>query len=202
MMDHLTLYVYANRCPIQRVMHGICIIGEPNFVDSEHCVLALQSTGLWLHANCESAYSYVCAADRLPGPPTVSAPTPCPIVLCSLAPTPAVPCPTAAPQPAPVTVTCARGKLTIPKMDFDALESTTAKFLGDQSIKCRLYAYHLHSWVADFLEPQKLFIHHLESGPVGVVCRGKRNLELSESDVDAAEAVNLTVEVASSRKCI
>ena len=42
----------------------------------------------------------------------------------------------------------------------------------------------------------------LESDTVAVQCRGKGVLELSNTDLDAAEAINITVDIAATKKCL
>ena len=169
----------------------------------------MYNSNVWHTGHCTHRLYYLCEAERLPAPPplltTTPPPTTCPTASpCPSCPT-APPCnlPTAVPlTPPPLITKCSKGVLSLSEVDLEAVESTTAKFIGDNSFKCRLFANHLHSWVVGLISPNKAVSQRMESDTVAVQCRGKGVLELSNTDVDTAEAINITVDIAATKKCL
>ena len=183
--------------------------GQPDNVVTELCVVLSPTGGVWHTQNCNVVHRYLCEAERLPAqsplPTTTPPPTTCPTASpCPSCPTaPSCDFPIASPHtPPPLIARCSKGVLTIPTVDLETVESTTAKFIGDNSFKCRLFANHLHSWVVGLISPNKAVSQRLESDTVAVQCRGKGVLELSNTDVNAAEAINITVDIAATKKCL
>ncbi|OQV16102.1 hypothetical protein BV898_09738 [Hypsibius exemplaris] len=108
-------------------------------------------------------------------------------------------------SPPPVRVSCSRGNLTKPviNLETDEILSTNAQFDGDQSNRCRHYAYLLHQWVAGRIDShhRNRVPRNVDSGLVSITCVGNGEFTLSDSDSDAAETVSLSIEVKSTRKC-
>ena len=82
-------------------------------------------------------------------------------------------------------------------MENDIITTTTATFVGDQSLKCRIASYQLHIWLlAQSTSPLMSSVD-----PVRVTCKGAGFLEFSESDADSVQSDTLTVDIAGTRKC-
>ncbi|OQV22540.1 hypothetical protein BV898_03366 [Hypsibius exemplaris] len=108
------------------------------------------------------------------------------------------------PAPAPITVTCSRGNLTVPKVDIEEDELLTgrAEFIGDQSGKCRHVGFLLHHWVvAEAKTLQRWERSIRDSNNAHVTCRANGIIELSDREPDSAEILGLTVETAFTPKC-
>ena len=156
-----------------------------------------ESTGSWIDADCNlvgpaqiDQYQYMCEAELVPQPLALTTDEP-------------ATCPPVPSQPTPLTVTCSKGRLTVPPIDLDndEIEAKTAQFIGDQSNKCRNLAYQLPQWAAQRLGSDKWTGHRLENGSVTMTCKGKGVLEVSDSDAESAETVNLIVNIVGTFKC-
>ena len=97
---------------------------------------------------------------------------------------------------------CSKGNLTVPQVDLESVESTTAQYIGDNSFRCRALAYQLHTWVVELSRPEIRAVSRSDIGVVLVQCRGKGVLKLSEKDPGAAEATSLSVNIAATKRCL
>ncbi|OQV22537.1 hypothetical protein BV898_03363 [Hypsibius exemplaris] len=181
---------FQNFAPGQPDLHG-SIVGAAH----ERCGEILLN-GDWNNAPCDSSpYSFhspgahftgsggfICEADRQLVPPVIECP----------------------PAPTPITVTCSRGNLTVPKVDLEEDELLTgrAEFIGDQSGKCRHIGFLLHHWVvAEAKTLQRWERSIRDSNNAHVTCRANGIIELSNREPDSAEILGLTVETAFTPKC-